>query len=227
MRWLFPFLAFSVVGCGGSVTTLGDVDGGGTTPPQDGSTTTTPPRDSAVTVNGDGDWVPFDATVVVRVPVNHRPAGSICPMQRGVGTTCTQPNCAPGNCTSDADCTQGKNGRCLAQGPAISYQCSYDQCFADTDCAASAPCLCRSSAADPEPNVCATGSDCRVDSDCGPNGYCSPSDCGYGLGTYFCHTPADTCVDDSDCGGTTSNMRCLFDTTAKHWACGPFCPPPP
>jgi hypothetical protein len=43
-----------------------------------------------------------------------------------------------------------------------------------------------------------------VDSDCA-SGYCSPSvgslGTFYGIQGYYCHTPKDTCSNDSDCGG--------------------------
>jgi hypothetical protein len=43
-------------------------------------------------------------------------------------------------------------------------------------------------------------------------------DCGHG---YFCHTPKDACLDDSDCAGGT----CNFDLTSKAWMCtGVICP---
>ena len=39
------------------------------------------------------------------------------------------------DCTADAQCTDGDNGRCMAPlGGAAVNQCSYDQCFSDADC---------------------------------------------------------------------------------------------
>lgn len=34
---------------------------------------------------------------------------------------------------------------------------------------------------------------------------------------YFCHTPADECIDDQDCTGTTDS--CVFNVGALHWVC--------
>jgi hypothetical protein len=147
--------------------------------------------------------------------------------------------CLCGRCGQDSDCTAGPNGRCY-------LECSYDECFQDSDCEGGAPCTCRASAASPVPNFCQTGSNCAIDSDCGPGGYCSPSlvngrcacfssrlcpdsgascsdsntaacecgdPCSHG---YFCHTPCDTCTDDSDCGGSGT---CNYDWLDHRWEC--------
>jgi hypothetical protein len=163
-----------------------------------------------------------------RVPKLHRPAGSACPSQRGPGETNPFDGGAPGSCQSDSDCTAGTNGRCLASaGGPLYYSCSYDACFSDSDCGG-VPCECRGSASDPAPNSCVSGSTCRVDSDCGPGGYCSPSgissseDCGL---EYHCHTPSDTCIDDSDCA--VQGAICVFEAALAHWACDHPCYPPP
>jgi len=145
-------------------------------------------------------------------------------------------------CTQDSDCTAGTNGRCFAAGPmACMTICSYDTCFSDSDCPSNQPCECRSLASDSSPNACLTEGNCRIDADCGQGGYCSPSQvnnscfcpspalcpsgtscspgpcacgdsCGHG---YFCHTAADTCIDDSDCDGGT----CNYDTVNHRWDC--------
>jgi hypothetical protein len=129
---------------------------------------------------------------------------------------------------------------------AICGLCSYDDCAADADCPGGAPCQCRASETDGAPNRCQTASNCTVDADCGPGGFCSPSvvddfcfcpstalcapsdkcyagttevrcacgdSCGHG---YFCHTKADTCLDDEDCGTSGS---CNFDKLAGRWQC--------
>lgn len=131
--------------------------------------------------------------------------------------------------------------------------CSYDTCSNDSDCPANQPCDCRASEDDSSANTCVSGSNCRVDSDCGPCGYCSPTQvnvlcfcpsealcdgkahcyagqaevpcacgdaCGHG---YFCHTPSDTCIDDSDCGGQGT---CNYDTVNKQWSCSTCWPVP-
>jgi len=153
-------------------------------------------------------------------------------------------------CTADGDCTNGVNGRCSsgAFGPR-QLSCSYDECQVDDDCAGSAPCACRASSASADANRCITDSNCRTDADCGEAGFCSPSQlgggcvcpsaalctgdsscspgpcvcgdaCGHG---YFCHTAADTCVDDSDCNQSGS---CNYDTVTGHWSCSECWPIP-
>ena len=148
-------------------------------------------------------------------------------------------------CWQDSDCTAGTNGRCLNARFACMSVCSYDACNTDADCPSKVPCVCRASAADLAANVCVTASNCAVDADCGPDGFCSPSvvndfcdcpatslcldstacyagntkvpcacgdSCGHG---YYCHTPSDTCLDDSDCDGGT----CNYDRLDKRWTC--------
>jgi hypothetical protein len=66
--------------------------------------------------------------------------------------------------------------------------------------------------------------ECNQDSDCtkGANGRCGdffPLPSVY----YYCHTPDDTCTDDSDCTG----VGCNFDTKKGYWACGGDCGPVP
>jgi hypothetical protein len=72
-------------------------------------------------------------------------------------------------------------------------------------------------------NFCLAGN-CRVDADCGAGGYCSPTfgSCGsfFGVVGYYCHTPKDKCVDDSDC----PPGDCRYDPIGGSWACGTsFC----
>ncbi|HEV3189408.1 MAG TPA: hypothetical protein VGY54_02865 [Polyangiaceae bacterium] len=182
-----------------------------------------------------------DASTVgdARIPLNHRAVHPTCPSQRGPGVpavistgTSGLPVCTPTQmpyCCSDADCNGGTNGRCINLGHA-GQQCTWDACFADSNCRQGAPCICRSSPADNSANVCALGSGCVVDSDCGPGGYCSQSvllnSCD-APGPFYCHTAMDTCIDDSDCfvdGGGA--FFCAYDPQVRHWACSPEnCPP--
>jgi hypothetical protein len=123
-----------------------------------------------------------------RVPLNHHPAGTTCPLQRPAWTptaNCTSDAggglCSIDGCFQDSDCTMGANGRCGSFGGPALLDCSYDACFQDSDCDAGQPCLCRpSNVSGPAslPNVCAPIGNCSVDSDCGPSGYCSPSHVG-------------------------------------------------
>jgi len=171
------------------------------------------------------------------VPISHRAAATPCPAVRPVATCATNPSGLPlngGNCAVDSDCSLGQNGRCVAESPNAGYcsVCSYDACFADTDCVAGGPCDCRATFGGA--NVCA-GGNCRVDADCGPGGYCSaslaacpgyPTPRTWDVG-YYCRTPNDTCVEDADCATPTSGpRRCRFDATAASWRCFDFpgCP---
>jgi hypothetical protein len=95
----------------------------------------------------------------------------------------------------------------------------------DTDCPTGETCACHGS---PDVgqlgNSCVPGN-CRIDSDCGAGGYCSPSvasdSCGR-IGGYYCHTPKDTCVNDTDCPVANDGPQiCTYSTTDKHWACTP------
>lgn len=147
------------------------------------------------------------------------------------------------SCSQDSDCTNGDNGRCgQSAAPFRDSLCSYDECFSDTDCSGNAPCECRAASSSAAANTCLSAGNCRIDADCGAGGYCSPSvpldfcfcpspalcgpddscspgpcscgdSCGHG---YFCHTRADTCLDDSDCGNSGS---CNYDTVNHYWSC--------
>jgi hypothetical protein len=193
-------------------------------------------------------------------PVNHRPSGAPCPSQRGPGPSCATTICAsqpypPGvatTCSSDSQCTAGRNGRCFPfEGLVGPGGCSYDECFSDSNCGERTPCLCRSSSADNSANVCDAGGNCAVDSDCGSGGYCSPSmetcssaapevevqDNYAGPNPYYCHTASDLCINDSDCASldagtaTTSSCPiytpCAYNVQDKRWECTQFscCPP--
>lgn len=180
-----------------------------------------------------------------RVPQKHRASSSVCPSERGAsGADAGQCDDAGFcECSRDADCTAGSNGRCEFA------RCYYDDCFSDSDCPNNRVCQCRGSASDLWPNTCETTGNCRVDADCGPGGYCSPShvgdrcvclsavlcsdashcspgpcvcgdSCGHG---YYCHTTSDTCIDDNDCktGGT-----CSYDTLSQHFQCASCWPVP-
>jgi hypothetical protein len=124
-------------------------------------------------------------------------------------------------CVRDEDCSAGENGRCTDfRG---GWQCTYDTCFTDGACDAGGPCRCEG-AFWTDANTCLAGN-CRVDADCGSGGYCSPTfgDCGNYSGVigYYCHTPADTCVDDADCveAGVGAGY-CMYRPELAHWVCG-------
>jgi len=162
------------------------------------------------------------------VPLDHRASAVDCSHDRGAGDA--DPSLTFAECTTDADCTAGDNGRCVrSQGGALTNYCSYDLCFADGDCAASQVCGCRAVARDA--NTC-LGGDCVIDPDCGAGAYCSPSRgfdrINYPVVGYYCHSSSDECVDDADCrvdaGG---DARCTYFPDRTHWACSTmgFYPP--
>jgi hypothetical protein len=128
---------------------------------------------------------------------------------------------ASGSCKSHADCTLGTNGKCVnGIGSAYRYfSCVYDQCGTDADCDPDKVCYCTSNSS----ARCLSVGNCRIDADCGggPYSYCSPStgwDCGgyHTIDSYHCHTPKDSCLDDSDCTGGT---YCNFDDYSGAWKC--------
>jgi hypothetical protein len=129
-------------------------------------------------------------------------------------------------CSSDSSCTDGgANGRCVESGGGVLYcSCTYDTCADDAACPTGSTCACHGSPyVGGAGNTCTPGN-CRVDADCGGGaGYCSPSydvnSCG-SLAGYYCHTPDDQCVDDSDCASSTMGPQiCAYSTTTARWQC--------
>ena len=169
--------------------------------------------------------VPTPPVDAGRVPHNHRADSNACQGAPAPGN-CSFGMGPPNACQHDTECTAGSNGRCVLEGGGIAFcQCSYDTCTSDSQCTMGGPCACHGSAFLTGGNACVPGN-CHVDADCGAGGYCSPSQgeasCG-GLGGYYCHTPNDTCVDDSDCpGGTTGPQQCIHRATTGRWECGPI-----
>lgn len=156
----------------------------------------------------------------VRTPERHRPTATMCDDERNDSPPdIPDPNPGPPyvNCTAHADCTEGANGRCIGNGH-DGWYCSYDECFSDDDC--DEVCLCGGGFRG-DHNVCLRNGNCNVDLDCGAGGFCSPTygSCGDYSGTvaYYCHTPADECLDDADCGGYPN--YCAYDTVAGKWTC--------
>jgi hypothetical protein len=157
-------------------------------------------------------------------PHAHRAAAASCSPTRAPGS----PAPSGGTCRSDADCTQGKNGRCAPHGNgrlAPQNQCTYDRCFSDKDCGDKGVCTCH-----PDGNYCLPGN-CRVDADCGPHGFCSPSwpMCSlhgpYRPVGYYCHTAGDECTNDDDCpkpskkGYGPTPTKCTYSAPLGRWTC--------
>jgi hypothetical protein len=129
-------------------------------------------------------------------------------------------------CSSDSNCTDGgANGRCIESGGGVLYcSCTYDTCADDAACPTGSTCACHGSPYTGSAGNTCTPGNCRVDADCGGGaGYCSPSydvnSCG-SLAGYYCHTPDDQCVDDSDCTSSTMGPQvCAYSTTTARWQC--------
>jgi len=158
---------------------------------------------------------------IMRVPRNHRPDDSECATTPPPGTCNFGSSGGPGMCSNDAQCDDaGVNGRCVEMGGGIAYcGCTYDACMHDSDCTGQT-CACHGSPyMGSLGNTCVPGN-CHVDADCGAGGYCSPSytgnGCG-GLGGYYCHTPGDQCIDDTDC--TPSFQVCAYSMMTNRWEC--------
>lgn len=154
------------------------------------------------------------------LPVKHRPVGEMCDDRREPGTAMAG---FEGECDEDADCVDGRNGRCRDfRGD---QRCTYDECFSDADCPGKGVCECGGGFWS-DHNVCLNDGNCRTDADCADGereGACSPTlgDCGdyAGVVAYYCHTPADECVDDADCAGVLPGGYCAFNPAAGHWKC--------
>ncbi|HKP57311.1 MAG TPA: hypothetical protein VJV78_11355 [Polyangiales bacterium] len=151
-----------------------------------------------------------------RTPAKHRAAAEMCDRERSASS---EPSPQPSTgCTSDAECTQGTNGRCGPNNRGV-RSCNYDQCFADGECTKGGPCVCAPGGQGN--NVCFMGN-CQTDADCGANGYCSPSfgSCGNyaGVVAYYCHSCKDECVDDADCSSQGGGY-CAYEPTAGYWKC--------
>lgn len=144
-------------------------------------------------------------------PLIHRTGPVACDNERPAGVDYPEPQ---GDCASDADCTDGENGRCLDDR---GTSCTYDECFSDDDCPGGSVCEC-GGGFHSDSNACIAGN-CVTDADCG-DGFCSPSlgDCGNysGYVGYFCHTDDDECLNDEDCA---PDGYCAYDQGVGHWVC--------
>jgi hypothetical protein len=145
------------------------------------------------------------------------------PVSRPVAMACT-PTANPfsdagaATCTTSSDCASSTTG----QTHCVAGRCSIDFCLTDSDCGTGNVCECASAFYGGNAihgNVCVPGK-CRVNSDCGPEGYCVPS-AGYcgSISGFYCHTPADTCVDPKiDCP-SGQGQACVYDQNLGHFAC--------
>jgi hypothetical protein len=154
-------------------------------------------------------------------PFDGRRAGLACPATRPPGDARDRQSGDGATCAKDDDCTAGRNGRCMGVGTRVrSETCTYDACLVDADCKTGGPCECSALG-----NTCLAGN-CRTDADCGDDGSCGQArdaGCGAQTSSYYCRTPDDTCLEDSDCG---ANARCTYSPELAHWGCitPPICP---
>lgn len=167
-----------------------------------------------------------DEPIAPHVPKNHRPSDAPCavpPPPAG----CPWPG---PQCRTDADCADaGANARCK-EVSLNDCACTFDACAHDTDCPSGQTCSCRGLPYTASLGNMCVPSNCRVDADCWAAGYCSPSPssgCGPLTG-FYCHTPADLCIDDADCPWLQRNsgaQQCVFSVEAGRWQCelAPVC----
>jgi hypothetical protein len=166
-----------------------------------------------------------------RIPVRHRAVAGTCDRTRPAPDP-RAPDAGgfPVQCRSHAECTAGINGRCGGNGH-DGWYCTYDMCFSDTDCAPSGSGVKRAGVCEcgggfrSDNNVCLGEGNCRADADC-PGSYCSPTlgSCGHytPIVGYYCHTPKDQCLDDSDCaqGGPFGQPGyCAYAPAVGYWKC--------
>ncbi|MDQ3033115.1 MAG: hypothetical protein M3Y87_11905 [Myxococcota bacterium] len=113
----------------------------------------------------------------------------------------------------DADCTGGRNGRCLEsdiRGERVA-SCSYDQCFVDADCPERHSCVCGRRGAEVAGAHSCSPNQCETDADCGPGRYCRRSE----WGTH-CQSLRDECVIGRGC---EPNEACIYDPAAGIQRC--------
>jgi hypothetical protein len=136
--------------------------------------------------------------------------------------------CTYDACGSDSDCPGDVPCDCRpSESSSAANVCvTASNCRVDSDCGpcgycspsqVGARCFCPSTALCPD-----GGGACYVGTASGWQEV--PCECGDACGHgYFCHTPRDTCIDDSDCVG---DGTCNYDTVNKMWSCS-LCWPMP
>ena len=176
-------------------------------PPPSASTSTPPTSSSS------GGTAPTAAVAARSCPVAPPDNGQV-PAHMIVSTP---------ECHKDADCTAGRQGRCVFSGgghAAPRVACTYDACASDGDCKGEL-CLCGSGGS--SRNQCIPAN-CHDDADCALHAHCSDSSWGTrGTSGRFCHTPADKCKERSDC---KDGETCGYVGASSRWECMPEIPRP-
>jgi hypothetical protein len=217
-------VAVGHAGQGGSASSAGGSGSGGTgldPGAGQGGSATSAGQGGSATGGGTGGR---SSGACMREPREHRSVAEVCDDTRPPGDALPdfEPPVPtpPGYCVVDAECTEGKNGRCEEfRGD---RRCTYDQCMSDSDCASGGPCGC-SLAFWSDANACLLGN-CHTDADCPEPGYCSPTlgSCGNYAGVvgYYCRTCDDECVDDRDCVDPSRGAGyCAYSPEVSHWVC--------
>lgn len=228
--WIGAFVLGAVIACGGSVAT---VDGEPAPSTSSSSGNSRSSSSGSGTSGGSSGTTSGNTETTLREPKVHRASPTACtPGRFDSPSTAPDGGVDPNGyiqCTSHAECNKGKNGRCSGNGH-DGWRCTYDFCDGDIDCGGGTNvCECEGGFRS-DNNVCLSQNGCATDRDCGPAGYgwCSPTlgACGHYSKTesYQCHTPADECVDDSDCtengtGPFGGPGYCAYDSTVGHWKC--------
>lgn len=174
------------------------------------------PTAAGTTEGPSGATADASTPIALRTPKKHRAAATACSQERAPVSPKAGDHSEYASCSKDADCKDGKNGRCGPNGRR--WGCSYDECRTDAECENKGVCECRTT--DKAANKCKAGN-CRTDADC-KGTYCSPSlgSCGHMFGTvgFFCHTPKDECNDDDDCPGKIPDS-CRYIPEAGAFKC--------
>ena len=206
---------------GGSLDPSGTGGGAGTDTSGVGGTIGTGGIGGDISPVGTGGCIPARISPANAVPTEHRAMAKVC-----------SPSNAPPvdggamSCAAVIDCV-GDGGMPGVYNTCLHGVCSFDECMTDDDCGSNAVCACSTDYyggnAQFHPNRCVPAN-CRIDADCGAGGYCSPSRgyCGSFDG-FFCHGPADSCVDSTmDC--RYCGTQCVYAPTTGAFVCGaPIC----
>ena len=166
------------------------------------------------------------------VRIFHRAAADVCPDTRDpvweVPSECVDyPDTA---CSSHEDCTEGSNGRCtMGIWGTRDCECSYDECFSDTDCGAGFLCGCGEQAPfENLPNNRCVSAGCRTDADCDA-GYCMavPYYCDapasvddLWIESFVCATDFDECRNHEACTCDDELAVCRPESAGEPWTCG-------
>lgn len=194
-----------------------------------------------------GGSEPRPATAVDTSTSKGATTAGTCPGSSMVTTTSCAPRTLPPSnatsdygCKSDADCKEGRDGRCVSNttgvyGSATPFVrspllagppppppktvCTYDRCMANSECGAKARCACGDGTGR---NSCVPLDACRIDGDCGKDSLCTCGTNGAANTCIFANCRTDADCDGRGCGQGhsgaychTSNDACKTDDDCK------------